>query len=394
LASIVEEVQKARYDPNQDNRKDLFKDRTKKAYSSSVVSIWSSNDVNDRTLRLETKLLSEVRRPLRQGSKFGNQPVGAIGTGFVHIVNQNVFVITAGHVVCYKNGDHKDLNSFRFLSGFSYPTEDTEDSANFPLLQVYKGKKIVFSSCEKDRDFAIVLLDCTLDQFKIDQPLDLSTEEPEMGREVFCLGHPDGLPLKIADSARILRTEKRIFEADLDAFCGNSGSPVFEISGKVIGILIRGWEDWEKDEDGMWETVVNNPNNKGEICMKLSVIKQELKILKNYKPPPPQDNNAVKKVIARPATKPTLPEYIRDLVECRTELLLHLSSKPYGYVYFAEKAGCFKLFEINSFTDADLFWLAWAPRKEATTKKFLEIARPKRYDIYQFLSEKYEMPPE
>ncbi len=59
------------------------------------------------------------------------------------------------------------------------------------------------------------------------------------------LGHPNGLPLKVADSASVLRNdEPRSFDTDLDAFQGNSGSPVFDAaSRKVIGIVSHGHAD-------------------------------------------------------------------------------------------------------------------------------------------------------
>src|SRR3712207_7230060 len=54
-----------------------------------------------------------------------------------------------------------------------------------------------------------------------------------------------GLPTKIADGARVVRANASFFEADLDTFGGNSGSPVFDArTNTVLGLLVRGATDY------------------------------------------------------------------------------------------------------------------------------------------------------
>jgi len=60
------------------------------------------------------------------------------------------------------------------------------------------------------------------------------------GTEVYMIGHPSGLPQKVAVNASVRSLEgAAYFYTSLDAFQGNSGSPVFDRNtGEVIGILV------------------------------------------------------------------------------------------------------------------------------------------------------------
>ncbi len=64
---------------------------------------------------------------------------------------------------------------------------------------------------------------------------------PRAGCTVYTLGHPCGLPLKLADSATVLNLQDGVFRTDLDTFAGNSGSPVFDAENHaLIGMVIQG----------------------------------------------------------------------------------------------------------------------------------------------------------
>ena len=79
-------------------------------------------------------------------------------------------------------------------------------------------------------------------------PIELATPEEEktmkVGDGLFVIGHPIGLPAKIALDGKVTEVSKKVFESDLDIFYNNSGSPVFSQSThKVIGILVDGYDD-------------------------------------------------------------------------------------------------------------------------------------------------------
>lgn len=67
--------------------------------------------------------------------------------------------------------------------------------------------------------------------------------------DVFMIGAPNGLPLKFADNAWVSdNSPDHHFEANLDAFGGNSGGPVFDRAGWIEGILVRGASDYTYDQ--------------------------------------------------------------------------------------------------------------------------------------------------
>ena len=66
-------------------------------------------------------------------------------------------------------------------------------------------------------------------------------EAPRPGRRVYTLGHPLGLPLKLATGGEVLSAGDGAFRTSLDTFAGNSGSPVFDAgSDALVGLVVEG----------------------------------------------------------------------------------------------------------------------------------------------------------
>ena len=65
-------------------------------------------------------------------------------------------------------------------------------------------------------------------------------------QELIVIGHPSGLPTKVSDEAEVSGNEMpAFFLSNLDAFGGNSGSPVLDAeTGIVEGVLVRGEYDY------------------------------------------------------------------------------------------------------------------------------------------------------
>jgi V8-like Glu-specific endopeptidase len=70
------------------------------------------------------------------------------------------------------------------------------------------------------------------------------------GSQVGTMGFPLGLPLKVTLNGTVREVFADYFQANLNSYSGNSGSPVFDInSGSVAGILVRGENDFEWNEN-------------------------------------------------------------------------------------------------------------------------------------------------
>ncbi|MCS6947504.1 MAG: serine protease [Steroidobacteraceae bacterium] len=89
-------------------------------------------------------------------------------------------------------------------------------------------------------DWVILELERSVEhlQFEVSPPV---IARPQLGRAVYTLGYPCGLPLKLASNATILHQGGVEFRTDLDTFSGNSGSPVFDAeTHALVGIVVQG----------------------------------------------------------------------------------------------------------------------------------------------------------
>jgi V8-like Glu-specific endopeptidase len=82
-----------------------------------------------------------------------------------------------------------------------------------------------------------------------------------IGEPLVVIGHPSGLPTKIADGAEVKAINETFLTANLDTFGGNDGSPVINVNtGLVEGILVRGAEDYEIDSENNCKKAARLPN--------------------------------------------------------------------------------------------------------------------------------------
>jgi len=196
-----------------------------------VLNFYKSN------LRTSTNLCPNER--------FGLQPDVALCTGF--LIGPRTLV-TAGH--CVQNQEDCNNNSW----AFDYTAKtDFDRLVSLDRRGVYKCSKIIKSVLneENENDFAVIQLDRPVNR----RPLRLRAQFAStifLNEQVFVVGHPSGLPQKIADSAWVTKNyggKGKFFTTNLDTFGGNSGSPVFNAKTlEVEGILVRGHDDYEWDE--------------------------------------------------------------------------------------------------------------------------------------------------
>lgn len=170
--------------------------------------------------------------------RFADQPAHAECSAF--LVGEDLLA-TAGHCV----------NELACASGllrwvFDYRIENL-DGLELSLDNIYECKEVLLHKNDFVEDYALIRLDRpVLDR----SPLSFRTQgEVEMETPLVIIGHPGGIPTKIASDAQVRNTSSPYtFIANLDAFGGNSGSPVLNAeTGIVEGILVRGERDYELD---------------------------------------------------------------------------------------------------------------------------------------------------
>ena len=172
---------------------------------------------------------------LCDGQPFEDQPVAAFCSGFF-LVSEDL-IITAGH--CVPN--EFDCQRTRFV--FDYAKTSPEQSQfSVPQSSVYKCDELIDSQ-RSPKDFAVIRLNRPVQDRT---PLNVRRQgQLTRGHQVMLIGHPMGLPSKIADGGFVQYVTAGSIIASLDAFKANSGSVVLNsLTGLAEGIMVRGSPDY------------------------------------------------------------------------------------------------------------------------------------------------------
>jgi hypothetical protein len=269
-ASLVEAVkdnQKVIY--GVDDRKDLFEisDPALLRDADCVVSLFragSIDDNNDGTSTLRTVNFGASRN-LCSGEAFREQPSGAFCSGF--LVSRDI-VATAGHCI-----DVGSVDQTRFVFGFMMIDSATAQTT-ISNGEIYSGVAIVGRVLDTSgADWALVRLDRGVTNHVI--PNVRTSGRIPRNQAVHVIGHPSGLPIKVAGGANVRdNSPKTFFVANLDTYGGNSGSPVFNSdTHQVEGILVRGERDFVSADGCMVSLVCPTTGCRGEDCTRTTELR-------------------------------------------------------------------------------------------------------------------------
>ncbi len=190
---------------------------------------------SDGTYKVLGKTL--VDRGWCSSERFSNQLTSPVCTGWLAAPD---VIVTAGHCVSKTS----DCKNYKWIFDYSLAS-NTDTTTTLPKSNVYSCKSIIASvnSSTSKNDYAVI---------RLDRPVAnrLPLEYRKSGKiantaSLVLIGHPKGLPLKIAPGA-VVRSNSatNYFVTNTDSYGGNSGSPVFDsATGIVEGILVRGETD-------------------------------------------------------------------------------------------------------------------------------------------------------
>lgn len=194
--------------------------------------------------------------PICADERFLGQLQAGFCTGF--LIGSDILA-TAGHCV-----SASDCGSTAFVFGFQQIDATTPPVTVISADNVYFCTSIVNQLQAGDIDHCVLKLDRDVvnrDPLPIRRTGVVSNTDP-----LFVVGHGIVLPMKAADGAEVKNANGATawFQANLDTYGGNSGSPVFGInSGVVEGILVRGAPDFVNDGGCARSNAVPNTGNPG-----------------------------------------------------------------------------------------------------------------------------------
>jgi V8-like Glu-specific endopeptidase len=189
--------------------------------------------------------------------RFANQITAANCSGF--LVGEDLLV-TAGHCITSQS----DCSKYAWV--FDYRLKFKGDKAKIVSHDsVYNCKKIIerkLDSFNRD-DYALIQLDRKVVG---KTPLEYRRNgKIKRDEQLVVIGHPTGLPTKIADGAKVRKRKGKFFVANLDTYGGNSGSAVFNAkTGLVEGILVRGATDYVSRNGCRQSNQIGNNAGRGE----------------------------------------------------------------------------------------------------------------------------------
>jgi S1-C subfamily serine protease len=213
-----------------DDRKELDDpavDAIARRQARSVAAVIPASRLDERadgSFVLAAATLAD-RYQVAADERFRDQPVATHGTAFLIAPR---LLATAAHVVIAADALHR----LCFVFGFSM--NGGKASTVFPAQDVHTAKSVWL---DRERDLAVLTLDRPVAQR---EPLVLRwTAGVRDGEPLYLIGHPVGLPAKLADNGTVRGDGGGdFFETDLDAMASNSGSPVFSATARdVVGVL-------------------------------------------------------------------------------------------------------------------------------------------------------------
>ncbi|WP_316812939.1 serine protease [Pedobacter heparinus] len=225
-----------------------------------VVERSKLHAVTDSIFQLDIGNTLGSRYNLCPGEAFRDQPVVGVGTAF--IIGDSAMV-TAGHVLT------GPIENYVIVFDFELSNKVGGYNPLVSIDRIYYPAKILNDLEELDLKVFSVSRKLQRPALKISSSLNLKVEE-----DVYMVGYPYGLPQKIALNAGIIKNDHpNYFYTSLDAFQGNSGSPVFSlITNEVIGVLVSGEIDYKSNGTCSVANQCSAPNCDGEKAMKITSL--------------------------------------------------------------------------------------------------------------------------
>jgi len=215
--------------------------------STRLTGLSELRRLEQRVSRLETKQASRIE------VRAANQPLSSISRTIVQqaaIIKYSVVEIIADPSVVTNSGTGFVYNNDGIILTNDHLVRVTVRKPNDEIKTYYKDKITVKLYDGRSVTGRLIGIDPSTDlaAIKIDiedlpQPLQLSTRRLQQGELTYSIGHPRGLSYSL-EWRPVSATYRRgslkgslLHQLDRGFFVGNSGGPVLDLQGKVIGMV-------------------------------------------------------------------------------------------------------------------------------------------------------------
>jgi hypothetical protein len=192
-----------------------------------------------RAVRVVAASTLGAARELCEGERFAEQPEPGQCSGT--LIGPRL-LLTAGHCMS-SPGDCSPSRPWVF--GYRYVAPGV--LAGLTADDVYRCVRVVALRETATLDFAVIELDRPV-VGRLPAPIatpDADGGAPvRVGDPVTLIGHPNGIPMKIAGGGVVLWVNATSARATVDAFEGNSGSGVFDANARLVALLDSGADDY------------------------------------------------------------------------------------------------------------------------------------------------------
>lgn len=268
-----------------DDRFDYYQVQNSKVskYSEAVAAqIYDSNlkQIDNNKFEYTYLRYAQVGFPNRicSNERFVRQQTGANCTGFLIAPD---IMVTAGHCISHES----ECQDFQWAFDYKYKSPSVSKNRVFESKQLVRCSKILnryLSADESGLDFAVLKLERKIKDREV---LKVRTSGiVDEKDKMMIIGFPAGLPMKFTFNGNIRdNSQDEQFVVDLDAFRGNSGSPVInETTGLVEGILVRGEKDYvlNRQKDCMEINRVKQNEGRGEDVIRITNIPKLKRLVK------------------------------------------------------------------------------------------------------------------
>jgi V8-like Glu-specific endopeptidase len=259
----------------EDNRKDFFEvqDNEVRELSKAILYRIDKHELRGWTFQRYWKIITKKLedKGVCKDEKFSDQDTIRIGCSAVLIGKKKV--LTGGNCISSFTCNN-DLYywTFGYYKGTSDQSFEKLHKKNF-----FKCKEIVKRVYDpaSGRSFAIFTLKKDVKGIK---PVKVSTVPLKDTDELIIMGHPSGLPLKIAEGAAVIDQDQSLFISNSDIRGETVGSMAFNKKTKeLVGLLIYGTYNYQYSYETYCNQVSRSENNQAqELFLKSNIFSEYL----------------------------------------------------------------------------------------------------------------------